>query len=198
MYVWFVHKVFHELLFEILNPIVLYLCNKTTIHLYEHLYVISMMYESLHNGKVLSILLNNMCKLDRGVLLLQVLAGHEGPISGLVFSSSQPLLVSGSWDKTVRLWNMFDSKVTWETLNVGSEGLLICLLFILLKVIMLLCIQHRVETESDINQPPGVSSLLSKRFQAMVSAIGNLDSTSFPLNKMLSRGYTPAGDLFTL
>ncbi|CAH3017559.1 unnamed protein product [Porites evermanni] len=55
--------------------------------------------------------------------LLEVLAGHEGPISGLVFSSSQPLLVSGSWDKTVRLWNMFDSKVTWETLNVGSEVL---------------------------------------------------------------------------
>lgn len=87
----------------------------------------------------------------RSVLLLQVLAGHEGPISGLVFSSSQPLLVSGSWDKTVRLWNMFDSKVTWETLNVGSEGLLIRLLFILLIVIMLLCIQHCVETESDIN-----------------------------------------------
>lgn len=108
-------------------------------------------WEFTHNGKVLSILLNIMCKLARSVLLLQVLAGHEGPISGLVFSSSQPLLVSGSWDKTVRLWNMFDSKVTWETLNVGSEGLLIRLLFILLIVIMLLCIQHCVETESDIN-----------------------------------------------
>ena len=56
-------------------------------------------------------------------VLWQVLAGHEGPISGLVFSPSQPLLVSGSWDKTVRLWNMFDSKVTWETLNLGSDGL---------------------------------------------------------------------------
>lgn len=110
-----------------------------------------MMYESLHNGKVLSILLNIICKLARGVLFFQVLAGHEGPISGLVFSSSQPLLVSGSWDKTVRLWNMFDSKVTWETLNVGSEGLLISLLFILLKVVVLLCIQHCVETESVIN-----------------------------------------------
>ena len=53
----------------------------------------------------------------------QVLAGHEGPISGLMFSPSHPLLVSGSWDRTVRLWHMFDSKVSWETLNLGSDGL---------------------------------------------------------------------------
>lgn len=52
----------------------------------------------------------------------QVLSGHEGPISELVFSPTQPLLTSGSWDKTVRLWNMFDSKVSWETLNLGSDG----------------------------------------------------------------------------
>ncbi|RMX38369.1 hypothetical protein pdam_00005506 [Pocillopora damicornis] len=53
--------------------------------------------------------------------LTEVLSGHEGPISGLVFSPLQPLLISGSWDKTVRLWNMFDSKLSWETLSVESD-----------------------------------------------------------------------------
>lgn len=56
------------------------------------------------------------------IIPLKVLTGHEGPISGLVFSPSQPLLVSGSWDKTIRLWNMFDNKVSWEILTVGSDG----------------------------------------------------------------------------
>lgn len=58
--------------------------------------------------------------------LLEVLAGHEGPISGLMFNPSHPLLVSGSWDKTVRLWKMFDSKVSWETLNLGCDVLTVC------------------------------------------------------------------------
>jgi WD40 repeat protein len=31
--------------------------------------------------------------------LLDVLAGHEGPVSGLAFSPTQPLLASCSWDK---------------------------------------------------------------------------------------------------
>ncbi|XP_078369162.1 periodic tryptophan protein 2 homolog isoform X4 [Oculina patagonica] len=55
--------------------------------------------------------------------LTEVLTGHEGPLSELVFSPTQPLLISGSWDKTVRLWNMFDSKMSWETLNLGSDVL---------------------------------------------------------------------------
>jgi WD40 repeat protein len=31
--------------------------------------------------------------------LLDVLAGHEGPVSGLAFCPTQPLLASCSWDK---------------------------------------------------------------------------------------------------
>nr|XP_058966700.1 periodic tryptophan protein 2 homolog isoform X2 [Pocillopora verrucosa] len=58
--------------------------------------------------------------------LTEVLSGHEGPISGLVFSPLQPLLISGSWDKTVRLWNMFDSKLSWETLSVESDVSSVC------------------------------------------------------------------------
>ena len=33
--------------------------------------------------------------------LLDVLAAHEGPVVALAFSPTQPLLASGSWDKTV-------------------------------------------------------------------------------------------------
>lgn len=39
--------------------------------------------------------------------LLDVLAAHEGPVVALAFSPTQPLLASGSWDKTVRTWDVF-------------------------------------------------------------------------------------------
>lgn len=39
--------------------------------------------------------------------LLDVLAAHEGPISALAFAPTQPLLASSSWDKTVRIWDIF-------------------------------------------------------------------------------------------
>ncbi|XP_041067290.1 PWP2 small subunit processome component isoform X1 [Carcharodon carcharias] len=55
--------------------------------------------------------------------LLDVLAGHEGPISSLSFSPSHTLLASASWDKTVKLWDMFDSWKTKETLVLNSDVL---------------------------------------------------------------------------
>jgi periodic tryptophan protein 2 len=39
--------------------------------------------------------------------LLDTLSGHEGPVSSLAFSPDGSTLVSGSWDKTVRVWNFF-------------------------------------------------------------------------------------------
>ena len=42
--------------------------------------------------------------------LLDVLSGHNGPVSCLRFSPSQEngnILVSGSWDKTVKVWDIF-------------------------------------------------------------------------------------------
>lgn len=39
--------------------------------------------------------------------LLDVLAGHEGPVVALQFSPTQSLLASASWDKTVRTWDLF-------------------------------------------------------------------------------------------
>ncbi|KAL0615505.1 Periodic tryptophan protein 2-like protein [Plecturocebus cupreus] len=55
--------------------------------------------------------------------LLDVLSGHEGPISGLCFNPMKSILASASWDKTVRLWDMFDSWRTKETLALTSDAL---------------------------------------------------------------------------
>eukprot|EP00743_Colponemidia_sp_Colp-15_P006217 GILK01006687.1.p1 GENE.GILK01006687.1~~GILK01006687.1.p1 ORF type:complete len:888 (+),score=130.49 GILK01006687.1:52-2715(+) len=55
--------------------------------------------------------------------LLDILSGHEGPISSLSFSPSQPLLASGSWDKTVRVWDMFARKAKTETFQHTSDVL---------------------------------------------------------------------------
>ncbi|XP_038616528.1 periodic tryptophan protein 2 homolog [Tachyglossus aculeatus] len=55
--------------------------------------------------------------------LLDVLSGHEGPISGLCFNPMKCVLASASWDKTVRLWDMLDSWRTRETLTVASDAL---------------------------------------------------------------------------
>ncbi|KAK3722040.1 hypothetical protein QZH41_020155 [Actinostola sp. cb2023] len=53
--------------------------------------------------------------------LLEVLSGHEAPVSGLEFSPTQPHLISSSWDKTVKVWNMFQSNVSRETLDLTSD-----------------------------------------------------------------------------
>ncbi|XP_074574086.1 periodic tryptophan protein 2 [Curcuma longa] len=47
--------------------------------------------------------------------LLDVLGGHEGPVHGLMFSPTSASLASSSWDKTVRIWDVFDGKGTVET-----------------------------------------------------------------------------------
>ncbi|GCB77078.1 hypothetical protein scyTo_0018424, partial [Scyliorhinus torazame] len=52
-----------------------------------------------------------------------VLAGHEGPVSSLSFSPTHTLLASASWDKTVKLWDMFDSWKTKETFVLNSDVL---------------------------------------------------------------------------
>ncbi|KAM1714573.1 hypothetical protein ACFX11_025413 [Malus domestica] len=47
--------------------------------------------------------------------LLDILSGHEGPVHGLMFSPTNAILASSSWDRTVRLWDVFDGKGAVET-----------------------------------------------------------------------------------
>ncbi|EFW22660.1 hypothetical protein D8B26_006252 [Coccidioides posadasii str. Silveira] len=59
--------------------------------------------------------------------LLDRLAGHEGPVSSLSFAADGSHLVSGSWDRTVRLWNIFARSQTSEPLQLQSD--LLCVAF---------------------------------------------------------------------
>lgn len=56
--------------------------------------------------------------------LLDILTGHEAPISSLAFSPvGTNQLASGSWDRTVRLWSVFGRSRAVETLTVSSDVL---------------------------------------------------------------------------
>jgi periodic tryptophan protein 2 len=53
--------------------------------------------------------------------LLDVLAAHEAPVTTLMFSPTSPVLCSGSWDTTVRFWDVFEGKGNTETLGHQSD-----------------------------------------------------------------------------
>ncbi|XP_049865183.1 periodic tryptophan protein 2 homolog [Pectinophora gossypiella] len=57
--------------------------------------------------------------------LLDVLGGHEAPVSCLSFSPTlaSSRLASASWDKTVRLWNCIESSTDCETVQLTSDAL---------------------------------------------------------------------------
>ncbi|KAJ1832752.1 U3 snoRNP protein [Coemansia sp. RSA 2711] len=55
--------------------------------------------------------------------LLDVLSGHEGPISALAFRPDGLSLASSSWDKSVRLWDAFDRSKIVERLDHNNEVL---------------------------------------------------------------------------
>ncbi|KAI0289387.1 WD repeat protein [Russula brevipes] len=55
--------------------------------------------------------------------LLDVLAGHEGPLSSLAFSPITNVLASGSWDKTVRVWDVFSRSHTVEPFQLNADVL---------------------------------------------------------------------------
>ena len=57
-------------------------------------------------------------------ILTQVLAGHEGPVSNLAFNPMKALLYSSSWDKTIKVWDIFTQRSAKETLPIGSDGML--------------------------------------------------------------------------
>jgi periodic tryptophan protein 2 len=55
--------------------------------------------------------------------LLDRLAGHEGPISSLAFAPNGGVVLSGSWDHTVRIWSIFDRTQTSEPLQLQADVL---------------------------------------------------------------------------
>lgn len=55
--------------------------------------------------------------------LLDQLSGHEGPVSSLAFAPNGGLLVSGSWDRTARIWSVFDRTQTSEPLQLQADVL---------------------------------------------------------------------------
>lgn len=54
--------------------------------------------------------------------ILQVLSGHEAPISEISISPIDLCIASSSWDKTVRLWNIGGSKSIRETITLTSDS----------------------------------------------------------------------------
>ena len=55
--------------------------------------------------------------------LLDQLSGHEGPVSSLAFAPSGGMVVSGSWDHTVRIWSIFGRTQTSEPLQMQADVL---------------------------------------------------------------------------
>ncbi|KAI5924647.1 WD40-repeat-containing domain protein [Camillea tinctor] len=55
--------------------------------------------------------------------LLDRLAGHEGPVCSLAFAPNGSLLVSGSWDRTARMWSIFGRTQTSEPLQLQADVL---------------------------------------------------------------------------
>ncbi|RCK66116.1 Periodic tryptophan protein 2 [Candida viswanathii] len=55
--------------------------------------------------------------------LLDSLTGHDGPISYLTFGVENSILASASWDKTIRIWNIFSRNQTVEPIEIQSDVL---------------------------------------------------------------------------
>lgn len=55
--------------------------------------------------------------------LLDQLSGHEGPVSSLAFSPDGGILISGSWDRTARIWSVFSRTQTSEPLQLQADVL---------------------------------------------------------------------------
>lgn len=59
--------------------------------------------------------------------LLEVIGGHKGPIVSLEFAPNSSSLLSGSWDKSIRLWNGIETSSDHETIDVLSD--VVCVTF---------------------------------------------------------------------
>ena len=60
--------------------------------------------------------------------LVDILSGHEGPVSAVSFSSSptSSQLASVSWDRTLKIWDALESNSNREAVELVSEGISVC------------------------------------------------------------------------
>lgn len=58
--------------------------------------------------------------------LVDVIAGHDAPVTCLAFSPTDATLVSGSWDKTVRVHNLLNRKTNDEILDHQDKVATLC------------------------------------------------------------------------
>ncbi|XP_076275558.1 periodic tryptophan protein 2 homolog [Rhynchophorus ferrugineus] len=61
--------------------------------------------------------------------LLEILAGHQGPVASLAFSPSimNTTMVSASWDKTIKIWDAIEKGSAHETIELVSDA--VCVIF---------------------------------------------------------------------
>lgn len=55
--------------------------------------------------------------------LVEVLTGHEGPVSSLAFSPAGDRVASCSWDRTARIWDLYGRSRAVEPLRLSSDAL---------------------------------------------------------------------------
>ncbi|POY71835.1 hypothetical protein BMF94_5196 [Rhodotorula taiwanensis] len=55
--------------------------------------------------------------------LIDILAGHEGPVSALAFSPLGDRLVSASWDKSIRVWDTYGRSTAVEPFPLKADAL---------------------------------------------------------------------------
>lgn len=55
--------------------------------------------------------------------ILELLNGHKGPVSDISFRPNRGTLATSSWDRTVRLWDMYERKGSCEALEHSKEVL---------------------------------------------------------------------------
>jgi periodic tryptophan protein 2 len=59
--------------------------------------------------------------------LIDIFTGHAGPVASLAFQATGGMLVSASWDGTVKLWDLYKGNVPTESLQHTSD--VVCVAF---------------------------------------------------------------------
>ncbi|XP_056631843.1 periodic tryptophan protein 2 homolog [Diorhabda sublineata] len=118
--------------------------------------------------------------------LLEILAGHEGPVSSLVFSPTlaSTVMVSVSWDKTMKIWDAIEKGSAHETIDLTSDGM--CVAFkpdgqeVAVATLNGQITVFNVKTSLQISSIEGRNDLGSGRSETdLITAKKNLEAKSF-------------------